>query len=67
MQLRRMRTDSRKADEYHHIDMAPLLLIAQPHARIKQRAQVQYLNYYSLNNLAQVFLRPLRGEVPVSH
>lgn len=58
IQLRRMRTDSRKADESHHTDMEPLLLKAQCHARIKQRAQVQYLNYSSLNNLAQDFLGP---------
>lgn len=55
-QLKRLRTDSRKADESHHTNMAPLLLKAQCHARIKQRAQ--YLNDSSLNSLAQDFLGP---------
>lgn len=58
IQLRRRRTDSRKADKSHHTDMVPLLFKAQCHERIKQRAQVQYLNYSSLNNLAQDFLGP---------
>lgn len=39
-------------------EKAPLLLKAQSHAKIKQKAQVQYLNYSSLNNLAQDFLGP---------
>lgn len=58
IQLRRIITDSRKANESHHTNMAPLLLKAQCHARIKQSAQVQYLNYSSLNNLAHDLLGP---------
>lgn len=38
--------------------MAPLLK-TQHHARMKQTAQVQYLNYFSLNNLGQDFQGPL--------
>lgn len=64
IQLRRMRTDSWKADATHNTDMAPLLLKAQPHARIKQRAQVQYSNYFSLNNLGQHFQGPLGVRCP---
>lgn len=51
-----MSTDGPRADAAGSTDTARLLLQAQPRARIKQ---VQYSNYFSLNNLGQDFQGPL--------